>query len=195
MSTLPRLQVQALEIGQLRPAPYNPRRPLRPGSPAYARLERSLAEFDLVQPIVWNRATGHVVAGHQRLEILKRRGATHVDCVVVELPLEREKALNVALNNEQLASTWDHARLIDLLTELKALPDFDIALTGFDDADLRDLLFEPASAAAAPPTPDEAPLVRVAWEIPLELWEATRPDVDHFLATHPQVRAHVRLPN
>jgi ParB-like chromosome segregation protein Spo0J len=160
--------------------------------PAFQKLERSLAEFDLVQPIVWNRATGHVVGGHQRLEVLKHRGVTQVECVVVELSLEREKALNVALNNERLASTWDDARLADLLAELDGLPDFDMTLTGFDAADLRDLAFEPQPANDE--ADDDQPVVRVTLEIVPERWEQVRPAVDALLAAHRDLRAHVRLP-
>jgi ParB-like chromosome segregation protein Spo0J len=186
------MNLQTLDISLLKPAPYNPRKPLSPGMPAFDKLERSLAEFDLVQPVVWNRATGHVVAGHQRLEVLKHRGVTLVDCIVVELSLEREKALNVALNNERLASTWDDAKLADLLTELQDIPDFDATLTGFDDADLRDLLFEP-QLPEAPDEPEDA-VVRVTLEVPPERWEVVRPAIDEFLAAHRDVRIHVRLP-
>jgi ParB-like chromosome segregation protein Spo0J len=190
------MNLQTLDVALLKPAPYNPRKPLRPGMPAFAKLERSLAEFDLVQPIVWNRATGHVVAGHQRLEVLKHRGATTVECIVVELSLEREQALNVALNNEQLASTWDDAKLSDLLSELQALPDFDITLTGFDETDVRDLLLQPdPTRDDAGDDEPEAALVRVALEIAPDDWEDVRPDLDRLLATHREVQAHVRLPS
>jgi ParB-like chromosome segregation protein Spo0J len=189
------MNLQTLDVHLLKPAPYNPRKPLQPGMPAFERLERSLAEFDLVQPIVWNRATGHVVAGHQRLEVLKHRGVTTVDCIVVELSIEREKALNVALNNELLASTWDEAKLIDLLGELQAVPDFDVALTGFDDADLRDLLLQPQSLNDAESAqPEEAHIVRVTLEVPPDEWEDVRPEVDRLLADHRSIRVHVRLP-
>ena len=83
------MKLRTLPIGKLQPAPYNPRKPLRPGSAAYRQLERSLAEFDLVQPIVWNEATGHVVGGHQRLEILRHKGAKKVEVAVVSLSPRR----------------------------------------------------------------------------------------------------------
>lgn len=188
------MHLETLPLDQLKPAPYNPRVPLRPGMPAYHRLERSLAEFDLVQPIVWNRVTGHVVGGHQRLEILKRRGATAVECVVVELPLDREKALNVALNNDRVGGEWDIDRLTDLLAELQSLPDFDATLTGFDDADLRDLLLAPSPPLLDDDTDKEPAVVRVNLEIPPENWDAVRPDLDALLAHHRDVRVHVRLP-
>ena len=194
------MNIRRLPIADLQPAPYNPRMPLVPGTPAYRRLERSLREFDLVQPIVWNERTGHIVAGHQRLEILKHQGAIEVDAVVVDLPLEREKALNVALNNSQVGSDWDPAKLVELLDELQEIPDFDVSLTGFDPEDLNDLLLEPATdrwADAAPlafdddATDDEK--IRVTLEIEPDDWDIVRPDLDDVIAYHDLV-SHVRMP-
>ncbi len=41
---------------------------------------------------------GQLVGGHQRLKVLIAHGATYAHVSVVDLPIEREKALNVALN-------------------------------------------------------------------------------------------------
>ncbi len=65
-------------IEDLAPAPYNPRR-IEPE--ALAALRRSLAEFGDISGLVWNRRTGHLVAGHQRLDALKRE---HGDALAVE---------------------------------------------------------------------------------------------------------------
>jgi hypothetical protein len=188
------MNLRKLPINQLKPAPYNPRVALTPGSAAYRRLERSLREFDLVQPIVWNERTGHVVGGHQRIEILKHQGVTEVDCVVVDLPLEREKALNVALNNSQVGGDWDPAKLVEVIAELTDLPDFDATLTGFDPDDLHDLLLAPDSQTPADADDDDpADLVRATLEIPLDDWEDVRPELDD-LAAERDVRIHVRMP-
>lgn len=190
------MQIESIPVEQLRPAPYNPRRPLAPGDPGWEKLRRSLQEFDLVQPIVWNRRTGHVVAGHQRLEILRHDGARQVDCVVVDLPLEREQALNVTLNNRTVGSDWDPDKLVGLLTELHDLPDFDPTLTGFDEQELRDLLFSPPAVRAgdgdSPASPDGLELVAATLEIPVAEWEAVRERLDQLLAEHGSVRLHVR---
>ncbi|MGH7128401.1 MAG: ParB N-terminal domain-containing protein [Planctomycetaceae bacterium] len=189
------MNIQTLPIDTLRPAPYNPRVPLRPGSAAYRRLERSIDEFDLVQPIVWNELTGHVVAGHQRLEILKVRGITEVPAVVVSLSIEREKALNVALNNANVGSDWDADRLLGLLGELSALPEFDATLTGFDADELNELLLAPAAELPQEPDePDENETVRVTIEIDPDEWDSVRPDLDEFIADH-NLTAHVRMPD
>ena len=58
-----------------------------------------------MQPIVVNERTGHVVGGHQRLQVLMDSGATEADCIVVNLTPEKEKALNLALN--KVAGEWD----------------------------------------------------------------------------------------
>ncbi len=188
------MNLQRLPLADLRPAPYNPRKPLAPGSPGFRRLERSLREFELVQPLVWNRTTGHVVSGHQRLEILKQQGVTEVDVVVVELPLEKEKALNIALNNQLVGSDWDPVKLIDVVRDLQDTPDLDVTLTGFDEQALRDLLFTPAETL-----PDDAAenpsshLVRIHFEVPPETWESVRQDLDPLLAQH-NLHLHIRLP-
>src|SRR5438067_7347171 len=117
MSSLPAFEVRTLPIEQLKPAPYNPRKVLRPGSPAYRKLKASLAEFGLVEPLVWNELTGHVVGGHARLRILAELGVTEVPVSVVRLSAAREKALNVVLNNQEAQSRYDPSKLADLLTE------------------------------------------------------------------------------
>jgi ParB-like chromosome segregation protein Spo0J len=101
------MELRTLPIDGLKPALYNPRVTLEPGSPGYRRLERSLAEFTLVQPIVWNEQTGHIVSGHQRLKILQDKGPTEIEVAVVDLPSDREKALNITLNNSQVGSNWE----------------------------------------------------------------------------------------
>ncbi|ADG69530.1 ParB domain protein nuclease [Planctopirus limnophila DSM 3776] len=133
------MQIEELPIGQLLPAPYNPRKVLKAGDRGYEKLVRSLAEFSLVQPVIWNRQTGHIVGGHQRVEILRAQGATTVPCVIVDLSLAREQALNVALNNREVGSDWDIPRLSGLLAELNDLPDFDATLSGFDPRELREI--------------------------------------------------------
>lgn len=132
------MHIESLPIDQLLPASYNPRLDLQPGNPDYDKLQRSLEEFGVVEPLVWNRRTGHLVGGHQRLKILQARGERFVDVSVVELAPQRERALNVALN--KIAGDWDERKLADLLTGLSEIPDFDVGLTGFDAGEITNLL-------------------------------------------------------
>ncbi|MCA9024092.1 MAG: ParB N-terminal domain-containing protein [Planctomycetaceae bacterium] len=193
------MKLQSLPVSDLIPAPYNPRISLQPGDVAFEKLKRSLDEFDLVQPIVWNQRTGHVVGGHQRLEVLKHQGCQEVDCVVVDLSLEREQALNITLNNTSVASDWDPDKLVDLLDELHELPDFDATLTGFDEQQLQDLLLAPDPSCAdgwQPPDDDDSSLdrIRATLEIPLDRWDEVKQTLDQILGDEPSLTLHVRLP-
>lgn len=135
------IDLRVLPLASLTPAAYNPRKAPKPGSPAWKKLEKSLAEFGLVEPLVWNEATGHVVGGHMRMAILKHLGWTEAPVSVVRLSPEREKALNVILNNREAQGRFDADKLEALLVELEPMPEFE--LTGFDAGDLADLKMEP----------------------------------------------------
>ena len=128
--------IEKKKISQLLPADYNPRKDLRPGDPEYDKLKRSLDQFGYVDPIIWNKATGRVVGGHQRLKVLKDEGIEEVECVVVDLDEEHEKALNIALN--KISGEWDKDKLALLITDLQGT-DLDVSLTGFDQDELDDL--------------------------------------------------------
>ena len=134
------MQLERVALSRLNPAAYNPRLDLKPGDPEYEKLKRSLDEFGLVEPVVWNKRTGHIVGGHQRFKLLVARGDTHATVSVVDLPLEREKALNIALN--KVSGGWDTAKLAELLDELVRTPGFEIELTGFDPPEVDLLLAE-----------------------------------------------------
>ena len=118
------------------PADYNPRKDLQPGDPEYEKLKRSLQQFGYVEPVIWNKATGRVVGGHQRLKVLQDLGITEVDCVVVDMPEDQEKALNIALN--KISGSWDNDKLALLIADLQGA-DFDVSLTGFEAAEIDDL--------------------------------------------------------
>ena len=120
----------------LLPADYNPRKDLKPGDAEYEKLKRSIEQFGYVEPVIWNKITGRVVGGHQRLKVLMDMGMTEVDCVVVEMDEDKEKALNIALN--KISGDWDKDKLALLIADLQGA-DFDVSLTGFEPAEIDDL--------------------------------------------------------
>ena len=129
---------ETIPIEKIKPAVYNPRRDLKPDDPEYKKLAKSMKEFDLVEPLVWNKRSGNLVGGHQRLKVLKDMGKTEVEVSVVDLSDSKEKALNLALN--KISGEWDNVALKNLLEELDSgiLPDIEI--TGFDDKEIEDLM-------------------------------------------------------
>lgn len=128
--------IEKMKTENLLPADYNPRKDLKPGDEEYEKLKRSIEQFGYVEPVIWNRTTGRVVGGHQRLKVLIDMGINEVDCVVVEMDENKEKALNVALN--KISGEWDKDKLALLISDLQA-EDFDVSLTGFDAAEIDDL--------------------------------------------------------
>lgn len=105
------------KISELKPASYNPRISVKKDKETYDKLRRSITKYGLVEPIVWNKKTGNVVGGHQRIEVLKDMGYNEVEVVEVNLDLNNEKALNIALN--KISGDWDMVKLDQLLDELK----------------------------------------------------------------------------
>ena len=91
--------------------------------------------FGLVEPIIWNRRTGHIVGGHQRYAILCAQGVEETVVSVVDLPEREEKALNLALN--KISGQWDDSKLEELLSELAQQGE--LVLTGFDESELEAL--------------------------------------------------------
>ena len=135
------MKIEKMNISKLKPAEYNPRKDLKPGDAEYEKLKRSIEQFGYVEPVIWNKATGRVVGGHQRLKVLVDSGLTEVDCVVIELSEEKEKALNVALN--KISGEWNTDKLAMLISDLQG-SDFDVSLTGFEEDELADLFSKTA---------------------------------------------------
>lgn len=112
MSEAGRVELVAKKLSDLNPAEYNPR---EIDEESYAGLGASISEFGLVEPIVYNVQTGNIVGGHQRFYYLQENGVKETDVVEVDLSLEKEKALNVTLNNPHIAGKYVSPKLQDLL--------------------------------------------------------------------------------
>ena len=125
------MELRRVKMEQLKPAPYNPRYMT---DEELQRLKESIKTFGLVDPLIWNKRTGHVVGGNQRLKVLKELGYAEVDVVVVDIDEETEKALNIALNKH--AGHFDLDKLSEVLTEIN----FDPAVLGFDEAEYKELI-------------------------------------------------------
>jgi len=132
------MKIQKVEVSKISIASYNPRLDLRPGDLDYEKLKASINTFGYVEPLVWNERTGTLVSGHQRLKVLIEGGVTEVEVSVVDLPIEKEKALNLALN--RIRGDWDEDKLAKLLEELSQFPDIDMDITGFAAPEISEIL-------------------------------------------------------
>lgn len=146
------MKLEKISLVDLNPAEYNPR---KISDQELLKLENSINEFGLVDPIIINLKNNKIIGGHQRYEALYNKYTADND-FQPELNLIRlgdigwvfedtelkisseaqEKALNLALN--KISGEWDTVKLQPLLEEL-SLSNLDISLTGFDEIELGEL--------------------------------------------------------
>ena len=132
------MKIEKIKIEKLKPAEYNPRKDLKPEDEEYQKIKKSITEFGYVAPVIVN-SNMTVIGGHQRLKILKELGYIDVECVIVDLDPNKEKALNIALN--KISGDWDNDKLEELLSELKQT-DIDMDVTGFSFDEVENILKE-----------------------------------------------------
>ena len=130
------MKIVKMKLADLKPAPYNPRVDLVPGMDEYEKLKKSLEEFGFVDPPIFNTQTGCLVGGHQRVAVAQQIDlCDEVEVSVVDLSIEREKALNLALN--KISGKWDDKKLALILKEFEA---GDLDLTGFDAPEAAEII-------------------------------------------------------
>jgi len=127
------MKIEKRKINELKFYPGNPR---KISKDMIEKLKKSLQEFGIVEPLVVN-TKNQVIGGNQRLKALKELNLQEVDVVIVDLPLEKEKALNIALNKIQ--GEWDYPLLKEILESLDSV---ELELTGFSEQEIEQLLSE-----------------------------------------------------
>ena len=96
-------------------------------------LKDSIREFGFVEPIVANKAK-QIIGGHMRWQAAKDIGMETVPVIYVDLPPEKEKILNLALN--RITGRWNQKKLEALIKELTATSLKDLHLSGFEQWEL-----------------------------------------------------------
>ena len=166
------MNIKVMKLSELNPAKYNPRKALKPGDKEFEKLKNSIENFGYVELIVVNTRTGNtVISGHQRLSVLKHLVREEAECVLVDLDVNNEKALNIAMN--KIVGEWDTEKLTNLLGELKA-EDFDLSFTGFEPVDLEKLLGT-KDEAKEDDFDVESELKQPAFSKPGDIWHPGKP--------------------
>jgi ParB-like chromosome segregation protein Spo0J/DNA modification methylase len=125
------MNIEHLPITELKPATYNPRKITEQ---ELSKLQKSIEEFGFVDPVIINKDRT-IIGGHQRVVAAQRIGIVTIPCVILDLPKEKERILNLALN--KISGTWDEEKLVLLLKELN---DEEKELSGFNDQEIKKLL-------------------------------------------------------
>lgn len=130
-----KMEFRKIKIADLVPASYNPRKKLKPGDKEYEKIRNSITEFGYVEPVIVN-SDMTIIGGHQRVTVLSDLGYTEIDCIVIDIDKNKEKALNIALN--KITGEWNKELLADLIKDLQD-SDFDVAFTGFEPPEIEQL--------------------------------------------------------
>ncbi len=108
-------EISDIKLSDIKPAPYNPR---EISNEALSGLRHSLEKFGYVDLMVVNKRNMRVISGHQRYKILQAEGIETLTAILVDVDEIQEQAMNVTLNNQEIAGYWT-AALIPLLERLR----------------------------------------------------------------------------
>ncbi len=181
-SVLPRMarRIEVWPVERLVPYARN----ARTHSPEQvAQIAASIIEFGFNAPILVASDAG-IVAGHGRLLAARKLGLGEVPVVVLDhLSETQRRAYIIADNKLALNAGWDEKMLAQELREIEA-EGLDLAVAGFSDDELEDLLVEPEPQRDIEEAIPEAPAKPV-----------TRPSDVWLIGRHRLVCGDCRDPN
>ena len=131
-------ETETINRSDIKNAPYNPR---IMDPKAQKRLKQNIAKHGLVAALTWNKRTGNLVGGHQRLkqlDALEKNKNYELTVCVVDVDEREEAQLNVQLNNPSMQGEWDLDKLANIAE------DYDLDMKddlGFTETDI-DFMFE-----------------------------------------------------
>lgn len=131
---------------------------------AVDKVASSIAEFGFQQPLVVDK-NGVIIVGHTRLLAAKKLGFETVPVhVAADLTEGQVKAYRLMDNRSHEEASWDFDLIAAELCDLQAFA-VDLSLTGFDAAELKDLMEQEPTAGltdedAAPEVPEDPTSVR-----------------------------------
>ncbi|VTY35226.1 Modification methylase PvuII [Xylophilus ampelinus] len=130
------LNVEYRKVETLIPYARNPR---THAEAQIAKIAASIVEYGWTNPILVDGGNG-IIAGHGRLAAAHKLGLAEVPVIeLAHLSTAQKRAYVIADNRLALDAGWDEEMLALELAELSEAG-YELALTGFEDAELRDLL-------------------------------------------------------
>ena len=145
------LAAQQVPVSALTPWKRNPRK----NDEAAKRLASAIGRFGWTTPLLAQKSSGKVIAGHTRLKAAKILGLDVVPVAYLDVNNADAKAIAIADNRLGELAEWDDEGLEALLRELRDGGE-DLAFLGYDDDDLSGILDDPEP----PPAPSDAPDVQ-----------------------------------
>lgn len=131
-----------LNRSQITLAEYNPRKIT---DEARNKLKRNLRQNGLLGGIVFNKQTGNLVSGHQRISVMDEvnwydrdpdKHDYQIKAEVIDVDLKKEKELNLFFNSRAVQGEFDYSKLSEIIN------DIDTDLAGLDDIDISMIMTE-----------------------------------------------------
>ncbi len=142
---------------QINFANYNPR---KISDKARKLLKANLKRVGLLGGVVFNRTTGNLISGHQRVGIIDEVNRYNPDTKendyplrveMVEMDEKTEKEQNLFMNNKQVQGEFDDDMLREVLQGIDytnaGLEEFDLQLLGLGDQTVEQVIYEPWNRA------------------------------------------------
>jgi len=148
-----KLNLEYCDPSSLRPFEGNPRSISEEG---LEKLQASVEHFGFTNPILAQKESRTIIAGHQRLKAALAAGLSEVPVIWLDFDDEMAKAYNLADNRLNQESDWEFQALADLLLELDS-GSFDVTVTGFDEKELEELMTWTPAVDMGDIVEDEAP--------------------------------------
>ena len=145
------MEIEKIKLTDLVPANYNPRQISKEEK---KKLENSINNFGIVEPILINLSNNRIIGGHQRFDVLFDQHLLDNN-IYAEVNLLRlnesygwvfpdndknlesedmEKALNLVLN--RVSGDWDREKLHQVFNDLQESGVNQMGLTGFDNSEI-----------------------------------------------------------
>ena len=177
-----KFEIQTLDRKALKNAPYNPRKIKKVNKES---LGKAISELGLLEPLVWNKRTGNLVSGHQRLVIIDSQSGHsdyQLDVAVVDLSEKDEAKANIALNNRALQGNFDFPKLKEMAIDFdldlsEDILDIKTAFSEFLDISPNEN-YEEEPEEIAQYSSDKIPLIIVLDKDTFDKWEKCKTVID-----------------
>lgn len=155
---MPDLHIEQWPVERLRPYEHNPRK----NDHVVNRMVESLREFGFRVPVL-ARSDGELIDGHLRYKAALAMSMTTVPVIPADDMSEAQiRAFRILINRSATWADWDEELLLRELQALQ-LADMDLAVTGFDQRELDEMLMDMGTDGKDPddaPEPPAVPMVR-----------------------------------
>jgi len=129
------MEIKTIPISKLKFADYNPRQ--HPDK-AIERLVKSIEKYGWTNPVLVQKGSHIIIAGHARVRAAQKLGIKKVPVIYLDFDDVTTKAYAIADNRLAELTEWDYPLLKNLVVDIDDGA-FDLELTGFDELELKEV--------------------------------------------------------